>query len=384
MRTMDQLNELTGEPALPLSINQLRGQRAELVERMKGILQASERRNTDLTDQQTAEFRELDVQVEDLTARIEAKQESERSAAVAAATQTAAVGDWPDRAAVALREMGGETRAVVSGSVDVPALVRPDVIGDPYRPDRLVDLLVNREAISGNAYSYVQQTVRTGNADVVADAVSKPTSLFTIAQHEDRARVIAHLSEPVPLRIMQDHRAVRDWLAREMREGVLDALETQIVNGDGTGENITGITATGGITTQAFDTDMLTSLRKGRTALELLHEQPTAWVLHPSDWETVDLEREGASGGFLSRASDIDPVFGTYQRVASTSVPQGTALLADWTQVRIYLREGVRLDTDLGGTLFDTNQLKLRAEMRAGIGVLRPQAFCTVALASAG
>jgi hypothetical protein len=39
------------------------------------------------------------------------------------------------------------------------------------------------------------------------------------------------------------------------------------------------------------------------------------------------------------------------------------------------VRQGVTIAADRSGTLFDTNQVKQRAEGRFGIGVLRPQAF---------
>ena len=382
MATLERLDELIDGPKRAPSINELRGKRAELIERMRNLHNGAERRNQDLTGKQLVEFRELDEKVEQLTERITEKEKRERSEALEHSTLLRDGDGWADRAATALLNMS-ESRAVVSGSIDIPQLVRPDVVADPYNPSRITDLLVNRETLRGNSFEYLRQTVRTNNADTVADSALKPTSVFTVESVEDRARVIAHLSEPAPIRIFQDHRNVRQWMDREMREGVLDALETQVVAGDGTGENLTGILTDAGTTTVAFDTDRITSLRKGRTALQLLHEQPTAWVMHPTDAELIDLEREGTDGGFLSQASDLDPVFGPHQRVISTSVTQGTAILADWTQVRLYLREGVRIDVDTGGDLFDKNEVKLRAEMRAGLGILRPQAFAIVALESA-
>ena len=384
MKSMQELDDLTGTPARPTSINQMRSQRAELVERMKGILAASERRNAPLTETQTAEFRDLDLQIEDLTARIQAKEQSDRTVAINAMQENAQVEGWADRAATAILNMS-EHRAVVSGSIDIPQLVSPNVVADPYNPNRLIDLLVNREVLRGNAYEYLQQTVRTNNANVVADDGTKPTSVFTVASVDDRARVIAHLSEALPLRLLQDHRDLRTWLDTEMREGVLDGLETQVATGNGIGENLGGVTEVSGTTPVAFDTDRITSIRKGRTALQVLHEQPTAVAMHPADAEAIDLVREGSDGGFLSAATDLDPVFGGLQRVITTSIPEGTAVVADWSQCRLYIREGVRLDVDTSsGDLFAKNQVRMRAEMRAGFAVLRPQAFAIVALAASG
>jgi hypothetical protein len=70
------------------------------------------------------------------------------------------------------------------------------------RPSRLIDLLVNRKALDGNAFEYFRQTVRTNNAATVPDNALKPTSVFTTAAVQDRARVVAHLSEPAPIRLL--------------------------------------------------------------------------------------------------------------------------------------------------------------------------------------
>jgi HK97 family phage major capsid protein len=364
------------------SINEMRADRADKIETMRKLVDGSERRGN-MTDGQLVKFRELDQTVTDLTSAIEAKQTAERADAVAATGVRHGVnaGDsWADRATTALRSMSNESRAVVSGSIDIPTLVSPNVIAAPTNPNRLLDLLTSRQTLDGNEFEYIRQTTRTNLAAPVADNALKPTSVFTVAAIQDRARVVAHLSEPAPVRIFQDHTAVRDWIQNEMANGVLDALEAQIVEGDGTGEAFTGILETAGVTPVPFATDMVTTIRKGRTALQELHEQPTAIAINPADAEAIDLVREGASGGFLSRASDLDPVFGALRRVVTTSVPEGTAILADWSQSRLYVRENVRIDVDLGGDLFELNQVRLRAEGRFGYAVLRPQAFAIVSL----
>ena len=176
-----------------------------------------------------------------------------------------------------------------------------------------------------------------------------------------------------------------------MAEGVLDALEAQIVSGSGTGENMRGILNTAGTTAVPFATDAVTTLRSAITALQLKGENPNGWVMHPADAQAVDLTRWGTSGGLLTDgyatgAPPGDPtsnnIFGSVTpRVVSPSIPQGTALLADWNQARLYQREGVRVDIDLSGAeLFDKNLAKMRGEGRFGFAVLRPQAFAVVDL----
>lgn len=294
---------------------------------------------------------------------------------------------WAHRVAEKMsRSMGGgtEQRVVVSGSLDIPSFIEPEVI-PMARPTRLIDLFTNRIALNGNAFEYFVQTARTNTATAVADGAVKPTSTLTVTPHTDRCRVVAHLSEPAPIRLWYDLDSFTNWLAVEMVEGVLDGLEGQIVSGDGTGENMTGLLHTAGTTAVAYATDIPTTLRSAVTALQNLGEQPTGWALHPADAQAIDLLRWQTAGGFLSGGYEHDPgngfgtssnIFGPdVKRVVTPSVPQGTAILGDFTKLRVYVREDAHIDIDASGVLFQKNQFIARGEGRFGIGVLRPSAF---------
>ncbi len=295
---------------------------------------------------------------------------------------------WAEQVAEKVRRvMGrdGEARAVISGTVDIPSLVEPNVI-PIARPARLIDLFHNRAPVEGNAFEYYRQTVRDNAATAVADGDVKPTSTVTVAAHTDRCRVIAHLSEPTPNRLWVDHDELRSWLVDEMVNGVLDGLEAQIVAGDGTGENMTGLLNTAGTTAVPFATDPLTTLRSAVTALQVLGEVPTGWALNPADAQDLDLTRWGTSGGFLTEgyatgvAPGADPssnnIFGPgLKRVVCNSIPVGVAILGDFTKLRVYVRQDATLAIDASGELFTRNQFVCRGEGRFGIGVLRPSAF---------
>ena len=283
-----------------------------------------------------------------------------------------------------------ESRAVVSGNIDIPSLVETEII-PIARPLRLIDLFTNRIALEGNAFEYYVQTVRNNLAKPVADNQIKPTSVLTVTPVTDRARVIAHLSELTPIRLWDDHTELQSWLVAEMIGGVYDALEAQVIGGDGVGENFTGLLNTDGLTEVPFATDPVTTLRKAVTSLQTLGETPTGWAMHPADAEMIDLTRADTAGLFLTEgySTGVVPgqnpssnnVFGvTAPRVISPSVPQGTAILGDWTKLRIYVRLDATLAIDVSGELFTRNQFICRAEGRYGLGVLRPSAFAVADL----
>ncbi|OKH78218.1 hypothetical protein EB75_28160 [Mycobacterium sp. ST-F2] len=352
----------------------------------------------DMTDDESAEFGRLSGQVQEL--ENELQRVGVGNADVTAIHRANAKGHagggvkvtsggWAARAAAVL--VTGESRGIASGSVDVPTLVETEVAAMD-RPGRLIDLLTSRNNIQGNSFEFYRQGIRTNTAAPVADGAVKPTSIFTVAPIEDRCRVIAHLSEPVPIRLFADHHDLEQWLDDEMAEGVLDAIEREVISGDGTGEHMTGLLHTAGTTAVAFDTDMPTTLRSAVTAMQLKGVTPTGWVLHPNDAERIDLLRfpwggaAAADAGFLldgyqNGTAGSANVFGpTAPRVVSASVPEGTAVLGDWAQLRLYVREDVRLDIDAGGVLFTQNQAIVRAEARVGVGVLKPASFAVIDL----
>lgn len=302
------------------------------------------------------------------------------------------VDGWARRVATQLCARNAENRAVSSGSLDIPNLVPPYVSALPW-PKRLIDLLVNRLVATSNVVEFFQQTVRTNNAAPVADLATKPTSTFTLTPVTERCRVIAHLSEPVPVRYLQDVEQVQPFLSREMAQGVLAALEHQVISGDGTGENMTGLLNVAGTTSVAYQGDPLLTVRHAITQQQLLGEEVNGIALNPHDAELVDTERWGAQGGLLSSGFDHPNTVGygssnnffgpddQVKRVVSPSVPAGKALIGDWSTLVLYLRESMSLTLNYwSDELFSSNAFILRCEMRTVAGFLRPQAFAVATI----
>lgn len=290
--------------------------------------------------------------------------------------------DWAKETAKRLTRAatGVGVKALTSGSIDVPSPVTPDAVAFPQQP-RVVDLLVDRVPLESNTFNFLQQTARVNNAAPVADNDPKPVSVFTTTEVEGRSRVLAHLSEPFPERYLSDYEALSRWLDDEMREGVLQALEAQVLTGDGTGENFLGVLSTSGTTAVPYTTSLFATIRRARTVMQNLNEAPNAWVLNPNDLEAVDMATDAAGRLYLADGtSGADAIFGGLPRIASTRIPAGTAILADWSTAVLAVREDVKLDMDKSGALFQANQVQIRAEGRFGLGLTRPQAFAVVDL----
>ena len=378
----------------------LKEQAADLKAQMLGLVDASKAAGRDLTAAEGSWIEDTAEKVRDLNRR---QVKAEESAALMAKlvkpvgpgyggpddsrTSGGGVGSSWSKAVMAQMDQAAAhlgVKALLSGEVGTPAAV--EIADLPLIPLRLLDLVARTPLEEGNTFTYLRQTVLQNNAAVVADGAVKPTSTYTFQEVEDRARVVAHLSEPFPLRYLNDHEGLADVLDSQMLTGVLHEVEHQLVAGDGLGENFTGILSTAGVTDVAFATDVLTTIRHARTVLEGKNENPTAWVFNPVDLEALDLMREdGATGGFLMDSAAADTIFGPgVKRVSSLAVPAGTALLADWSQVRVRVREGAStLAATQAGDLWSKNQVQLRSEGRYCNQMKRPQAVAVVHLVAA-
>lgn len=286
----------------------------------------------------------------------------------------------------------------VSGSVSVGQLSSTiGTLDDEGRVETVLQI-IPREPATGDAFSYLRETVRQHMARPVAIGERKPQSTYTLERVDDRIRTIAHLSEPISKNWLSDAPMLRGYLDNVLRAGVLLEVEFQILQGSGVDEDLPGILNQSGVLVQVFDSDILTTTRKAVTLLENRPVTPTAWIFNPTDWETVELSKASGSGEFLVDGSPVDRarrrLWGL--PVALTlGIPEGTALVADWrSAVSLMEREGTVVDwseafhigagsyDEEDSTGFQTNQVQFRAEGRWGMSVNRPGAICEVDLSS--
>jgi HK97 family phage major capsid protein len=138
-----------------------------------------------------------------------------------------------------------------------------------------------------------------------------------------------------------------------------------------------------GTTSQAFATDLLTTLRQARTKVRVTgRATPTAYVMHPNDWEDLDLLQDNEARYYFGGPSVLGtPRLWGLPVVESEGMTEGTAMVADWRLLVLWDREAANiLISDSHSDFFVRNMLAVLAEMRAALGCLRPSAFVEVDL----
>lgn len=257
--------------------------------------------------------------------------------------------------------------------------------------------LIQRRRTTMDLVEFVRQTTKVQQAAPTAEANvtdysgasgevegAKPEGSMAFEKVQAAVKTIA-VWLPATKRALSDAAQIRGIIDQELRDDLMEELEDQSLNGDGDGENFTGVINTSGILEQAWDTDILTTARKAITTLDVTGlSQPTAWVLHPSDWETIELLRDGNDrfywGGPLEQGRRT--LWGV-PVVTSHAMDEGEALLGDWRKAVLWDREMATIQvSDSHEDFFTRNMVAVLAEMRAAFGVIRPSAFIKVALES--
>jgi HK97 family phage major capsid protein len=165
-------------------------------------------------------------------------------------------------------------------------------------------------------------------------------------------------------------------------------IESQILNGNGTGPNLLGVLATSGIGAIAYvaATPLADLILQGLTAVRLSNAEPSAVLLNPSTYETMltrtatgSGERLDSGGAFVSPG---DSLWGV-SVIQSSLCPTNLAVVADWGRAcTLFVREGATLKvSDSDQDDFLRGQVTVMAETRVGLAVWQPTAVATVALA---
>jgi len=223
----------------------------------------------------------------------------------------------------------------------------------------------------------------------------KPHTSLEFAPAEAPVRTLAHY-EVAHRNILDDEPALRSVIDGELLYGLRLAEDDQLLNGDGTGESVLGLLRTPGIQfypgtatpspVVATDT-YLDAIRRAATRVWLANYEPTGIVVHPFDWERMELTKD-ANGQYLSA---VNVQVGAQKRLwqlpvtATPAMIEGTSLVGAFgLGAKVYDREqgNIRI-SDQHSDYFIRNAVVILAEERVALVVPRPESFVAVDLPAA-
>jgi HK97 family phage major capsid protein len=241
---------------------------------------------------------------------------------------------------------------------------------------RVIGFGANRLDVASAAATVAERT-----GDNLAFGV-KPHSNLTFESDQAPVRTIAHW-EAAHRNIIRDEPQLRATIDNELLYGIRLEEDDQILNGSGTGEDLRGIFNTPNIQTYSQATvptdTKLDALRRAATRVMLAYYESTGFVLHPYDWESIELTKD--DNGQYVLATNV--AIGATQRVWRQPVvdtpacPQGTFLTGAFgLGAQLYDREqaSVRI-AEQHADFFIRNAVVILAEERLALAVKRPEAF---------
>jgi HK97 family phage major capsid protein len=264
------------------------------------------------------------------------------------------------------------------------------------QPLNVIDL-IPRNPTTSDTIEYVREDTFTNSAAFVAEATGftattlggtgvKPESALAYSTQTATVRTMAHWI-PVTNRMLDDAPAIRGVIDGRLLFGLEQKLQSQIVSGAGTGEDLTGILNTAGVGVVGRGTDsQIDALYKGRTQVTWTGlGRPSAFVLNPTDWQTIRLSRESTAtatpGTYLfgpPSATGVATLWGI-PVVEDPNITLGTGLVGDFNQgVTLFDREQGAVRVGTVNDQFIRNMQTILAELRVAFVVWRPAVFSRV------
>lgn len=241
------------------------------------------------------------------------------------------------------------------------------------RPNTLLDLIT--VGTTDAAWLEYRQLVSiTNNAAIVPEARTttdaanlKPVSALQTRTADAKAHTYADGIEATTQELKDDG-AMTSLIDGILTQNLRDEIERIVLSGDDADGEPNGILNTTGVLQQPFATDMVTSIRKGKTLLrETSNTIPQAILLNPEDDEAFDLLKDGndrylGNGPFGTGPSTAWAV----PRISSAAMPKGQALMGDFRAFQLLIFEALSiLAFNQHKDFAQRNLVYVRAELRA-------------------
>ena len=274
-----------------------------------------------------------------------------------------------------------------AGTSLVPGARVPGIVAPPTRQLTIRDLIAPGRT-SSSSVEYVKETGFTNAAAPVAEGATKPKSDLTFNLFTTPVRTLAHIFK-ASRQILDDAPALASYINARGTYGLKFVEENQILNGDGTGQNLNGILPQATAFAPAFAPDSETPIDRLRLAVlqVILAEYPASgFVLHPTDWARIELTKDGEGRYIVGNAlSPIGPTLWGLPVVQTQAIAAGEFLTGAFNlAAQIFDRLDVEvLLSSENVDDFEKNLASVRAEERVALAVKRPLAFTTGTFADA-
>lgn len=264
--------------------------------------------------------------------------------------------------------------------------VNPGILMPGLRRLTIRDLLAQGR-ISSNSLEYVRENIFTNSAAPVAEGTLKPESNLTFTKETANVKTIAHWIQ-ASRQVMDDAPMLASYVNNRLLFGLALVEEGQLLNGDGTGDNLTGLNQVA----TAYDADLTVAgdTRADQIAHAIFQTSESEFeasgiILNPRDWHAIALLKDadgryifGGPAAFAAKVMWGLPVVATKAQALGTFTVGGFDLASQvWDRMDATV-EVSREDRDN----FVKNMLTILCEERLALAHYRPTAIIKGAFAA--
>jgi HK97 family phage major capsid protein len=240
--------------------------------------------------------------------------------------------------------------------------------------------LISPGRMDSSSLEYVQEKVFTNNAAPVAEGAAKPSSDLQLELKTTSAKVIAHWMK-ASRQILDDVSQLRSMIDQRLMYGLAYVEESQLLSGDGTGQNLNGIitqaTAYSAPFTPTDDNGAIDQTRLMMLQAALSEYPATGIVMHPSDWARIELTKDG-NGQYIIGVpqGQATPTLWGLPVVATQAITVDKVLVGAFKLgAQLFDRWDARVEVGYVNDDFTKNLVTILAEERLALAVYRPLAF---------
>ena len=231
--------------------------------------------------------------------------------------------------------------------------------------------------VSSNAIDSLREASFTNDAAEVSEGAAKPESDATFEQYTVNIKTVAHWIK-VSNQLLQDAPAITAYIDTRLRDGLAQRIDAQLLNGNGTSPNLSGLTDSGNFTayTATSGDNLVDAINRAKWALWATGNTPDTVIINPADWGAMEIAREsGATGMYLMGMAGqaLQPNLFGLRVVPSNHMGTGKFLVGSINaSTALYTRAGAVVEMGYVNDDFTKNLVTIRAEERLGLGVERP------------
>jgi len=276
-----------------------------------------------------------------------------------------------------------EIKNTITGQSGSPAansdtIVAPQrqvgIVSGAFRTLRIRDVMPSGTT-SSNLVEYTRELAFTNSAAETAEGATKPEAALTFELVSAPVKTIAHWLK-LSKQVMDDAPALASYVDTRLRYGVDLRIDQQLLNGNGTGQNIGGLAKAGNHTafTPSSGDNAIDSINRAIYAVAAADYNATAIILNPADWGAIERTKTNDDAYVFGAPQKLAPTLWGLPVIATNTMTAGKFMVGAFDMAaQVWNRQGTVVEmSEADDTNFQKNLVTVRAEARLALAIYRP------------